>query len=110
MKQLDLICAEQAEATARHLTREKGEKQIGDAGAILARQGPYAMCLYLDQKKFESLHQGILELLKAVFPDAQEMRARELIKRVAENLPDLLLARRVLNQYLSYLKYHLKAE
>lgn len=110
---LDIRCAE----TGRQLANIKGteEKILNSALAVLEEQGPYAMFLYVkarDQKVAKEFQQRCLELLQEVFDNGTQpsVDALETVKRLAENLDDLLFARDLLRNALSYARYHFKAK
>ncbi|MEJ5340504.1 MAG: hypothetical protein WHT09_02965 [Thermogutta sp.] len=109
---LDIQCAE----LGRQLANVSGveEKIINAALTVLEEQGPYAMFLYLKAKHSEvadPISGKSLSFLKDVFHNRLDGAndILEAIKRLAENLDDLLFARDLLRMALSYARYHLKA-
>jgi hypothetical protein len=118
---LDLAAAVAASDLGREFERTKTKKQeveslVNSALAVLARNGPYALFLYLPSrsdrmaeplagKLYGLVHR---ELALGGQPDARHSeRLRELAK-LAENLDRLLVARKLLNQTLTYVRYHAK--
>jgi len=91
------------------------EKVFNQALAVLEEQGPYAMFLYLNarhEKVATPISDKSLDFLKDVFKDRLDGVKDSLaaVKRLAEDLDDLLFARNLLRTALSYARYHLKAK
>ena len=121
---LDLKCAEFAEVTLVDLTRlvlcDDALSVVLDAGSVLPKQGPYAMVLYLLQKRRKKptdpkkpadiLLEGVNCVLKQIAIGRDTGDALQTVKKLSETLSELLLARKLLILYLTYLKYQLKAK
>jgi len=112
MTNLDIRCAELGRELANIPNME--EKILNAALTVLEEQGPYAMFLYLKAKHSEvadPISGKSLSFLKDVFHNRLDGAndILEAIKRLAENLDDLLFARDLLRMALSYARYHLKA-
>lgn len=114
MTNLDIRCAE----LGRELARISGieEKIINAALAVLEEQGPYAMFLYLQarhEKVANDFCYKAFDFLKSIFdekPGNTDKILDSIIKlSETENLDDLLFARDLLRNALSYARYHLKA-
>jgi len=109
---LDIRCAELGRELANIPNME--EKILNAALTVLEEQGPYAMFLYLKAKHSDvadPISGKSLSFLKDVFHNRLDGANDILgaIKRLAENLDDLLFARDLLRMALSYARYHLKA-
>jgi len=115
---LDILCAELGYQLAEIRDRRgKGieEKVFNEALAVLEEQGPYATFLYLKARHDEfarHIDQKSLDFLRGVFQDRLEGAGNILdaVKRLAEDLDDLLFARDLLRAAFSYARYHLKAK
>ncbi|MBC7218446.1 MAG: hypothetical protein H5U36_10045 [Candidatus Caldatribacterium sp.] len=120
MINLDIECADLGRSLAE-IRDDKGkrieEKVFNEALTVLEEQGPYAMFLYLrarHSKVADKMSQRALEFLK--MKEVFGHRVSETndifgaIKRLAEDLDDLLFARDLLRTALSYARYHLKAK
>ena len=112
MTNLDIRCAELGRELANIPNME--EKILNAALTVLEEQGPYAMFLYLKAKHSDvadPISGKSLSFLKDVFHNRLDGAndILEAIKRLAENLDDLLFARDLLRMALSYARYHLKA-
>lgn len=112
MTNLDIQCAE----LGRNLADISGmdEKIINAALAVLEEQGPYAMFLYLQARHSNvasSVSDKALTFLQNIFGERLNgiNHISDVVKRLAENLDDLLFARDLLRTALSYARYHLKA-
>lgn len=110
---LDIQCAE----LGRHLAGISGmeEKTINAAFAVLEEQGPYAMFLYLQARHSNvagAFSQQSLKFLREVFPERLDGidNILDAVRRLADNLDDLLFARDLLRTALSYARYHLKVQ
>ncbi len=113
MANLDIQCAE----LGREMSRIPGvdEKTINAALSVLEEQGPYAMFLHLKarhDKVADDISDKTLAFLRNIFRDRLDGISDILkaIKKLAENLDDLLFARDLLRTALSYARYHLKAK
>lgn len=109
---LDIRCAELGRELANIPNME--EKILNAALTVLEEQGPYAMFLYLKAKHSDvadPISGKSLSFLKDVFHNRLDGAndILDAIKRLAENLDDLLFARDLLRMALSYARYHLKA-
>lgn len=108
---LDILCAE----LGRKLAAIQGmeEKILNEALAVLEEQGVYAMTLYIQAR-----HGGIAKqfkkqcvaLLRKVFGDTFPQEALEAAKQLADHLDNLLFARDLLRNALSYARYHVKTK
>ncbi|ASV74146.1 hypothetical protein THTE_1544 [Thermogutta terrifontis] len=112
MTNLDIRCAELGRELANIPNME--EKILNAALTVLEGQGPYAMFLYLKAKHSavaDPISGKSLSFLKDVFHNRLDGAndILDAIKRLAENLADLLFARDLLRMALSYARYHLKA-
>lgn len=117
MQNLDIQCAELGRQLSE-IPDDRGkpieEKVFNEALAVLEEQGPYAMFLYLNarhKKWATAISEKSLTFLKDVFKDRLDGAEDSLaaVKRLAEDLDDLLFARDLLRTALSYARYHLKA-
>jgi hypothetical protein len=127
---LDLKCALAAESITQRIAnggKQELEKLCVDAGSVASENGPYAFFLYLwarhrkDQKKSGSitapyaLLQGTFRLLDEVIENQALPGDRDMdfmMKQVADmgqELEKLLLARKLIQQVVSYARYHSKA-
>ncbi|GBC78029.1 hypothetical protein HRbin08_01515 [bacterium HR08] len=111
-KNLDILCAELGRDFAK--IREIEEKMFNEALAVLEEQGPYAMFLYLKarhEKVAKPISDKSLAFLKDVFKGRLDgvSDVLDAVRRLAEDLDDLLFARDLLRTALSYARYHLKA-
>ena len=110
---LDIQCAE----LGRQLAGVSGveEKIINAALTVLEDQGPYAMFLYLQARHSNvagAISRQSLDFLKEIFANQLDgvNNVLEAVKKLADNLDDLLFARDLLRTALSYARYHLKAK
>ncbi|SHK67910.1 hypothetical protein [Rhodothermus profundi] len=113
MTNLDIRCAE----LGREITQISGieEKSVNAALAVLEEQGPYAMFLYLQARHSNvagDMSSKTLNFLQGIFHNrlAGANDILEAIKKLSEDLDDLLFARDLLRTALSYARYHLKAK
>lgn len=111
---LDLLCAQRANKIATGMgAEEDAEKLITEAAAVLAGQGYTALFLHLDWRASKKkpgarkIREGLYDLLKQ--PGVLEVED-PLAEAVSGDLDKLLLARRVLTQTLSYLRYRVKVK
>ncbi|MBC7343867.1 MAG: hypothetical protein H5U03_00240 [Clostridia bacterium] len=117
-RNLDIQCAElgrQLAGIRDDKNRSIEEKVFNEALTVLEEQGPYAMFLYLKarhDKVADPVSRESLNFLKEVFEDRLESvnDILDAIRRLAEDLDDLLFARDLLRTALSYARYHLKAK
>ena len=110
---LDIQCAELGRQLANVSSME--EKIINAALTVLEEQGPYAMFLYLQARHSNvanAIGQPSLRFLKEVFSERLDgvNDILDAVKRLADDLDDLLFARDLLRTALSYTRYHLKAK
>lgn len=108
---LDIRCAE----LGRKLADIGGmdEKVLNDALAVLEEQGVYAMLLYIQARhgqRAEPVKRECVKFLQDVFGDTFPQEAREAAKQLAGDLDNLLFARDLLRDALSYARYHLKTK
>lgn len=110
---LDIRCAE----TGQRLAGIKGmeEKVLNNTLAVLEEQGLYAMFLYVKARHKEvanKFQEYCVALLQEVFKERIQNKsdALEVVRQLAESLDDLLFARELLCNALSYARYHLKAK
>ena len=132
---LDYHCAEHARKVLQQpgISRTAAEPLSMRAAAVLARQGPYAMAVYLDSvvgdrkanREPDPNAIAILTCASAVLavvsppvdcglsttPDHRKpgKQLQATLGAIAKNLDKLLLARQVLGLYLNYIRYHAKA-
>jgi len=131
---LDFESARWAEETAKRIGAA-AETTVTNAAAVLARQGPYAMVVFLDgrvkepksnapesceKKLLERICEALEKIAGLSCPGpiqpaprphrAPGQRARAMLKAAARDVETLLVVRRVLQQCLVYLRYQLKAE
>ena len=123
---LDRLCAQYGWQMAKqvHQALEKGtETYIIKSLGVLQENGVYAFFLYQesrgerDRKGAEKLKEQARALLKAVpispfdkIEDPLEaVRGNERVQGLADNLDDLLLAKRLLEKALIYARYHAKS-
>ena len=113
MTNLDIRCAELGRKIAQISSIE--EKTINAALNVLEEQGPYAMFLYF-QARHSNVADGVntqaLNFLRDIFRNqlGDVNNILEAVRRLAENLDDLLFTRDLLRTALSYARYHLKAK
>lgn len=126
MENLDLACAQLGQELAN--VPDLTEKLVNDALAVLQEQGPYALFLYLlargknpgkkvAEKCFEFLKRTPQQapLLRDENPSFSQERNEDkflsaICMQLAHNLDRLLFARDLLQQALTYARYHLKAK
>ena len=113
MTNLDIQCAELGRQLANVSNME--EKIVNAALTVLEGQGPYAMFLYLQARHSNvanAISQQSLIFLKEVFSERLDgvNAILDAVKRLAEDLDNLLFARDLLRTALSYARYHLKAK
>lgn len=114
MTNLDIRCAD----LGRRLADISGmeEKILNAALTVLEEQGPYAMFLYLQARHSNvagRINTASLQFLQTVFHDklnGVNDEVLEAVKRLADDLDDLLFARDLLRIALSYARYHVKAK
>jgi len=113
MTNLDIRCAE----LGRKLANVSGveEKIINAALTVLEEQGPYAMFLYLQARHSSvanAIDQQSLSFLKEVFSQqlGEDKHILDAVKKLADDLDNLLFARDLLRMALSYARYYLKAK
>jgi len=138
MNNLDLECAKAANAIAAELGKDKDaaqelEKLATAGGAVLAENGPYAFYLYLwsrskrRQKKQDGSEERVrftpaekiaeetyrvVAMALALGPVPKPWSWESTLAKMQEvggNLERLLLAKKLLGQTLTYLRYHAKA-
>lgn len=115
MENLDLCCAEFGKKLAD--IKDSDEKLITDALSVLEEQGVYAFFLFLRarHKKVGSEVSKSCSDFLARTPQSSPLLKHQNndlfggIRKLAENLDDLLFARDLLHQALVYARYHLKA-
>lgn len=110
LENIDVACAE----LGTRLASVPGiaEKTINSALTVLREQGPYAMFLYIKAGEKEVAEHFVREcrqFLQCVFSKSSP-DILEIIKDLSHDLHDLLFARILLQQALSYPRYHLKGE
>lgn len=95
--------------------KSKLENSITKSLGVLQENGVYAFYLYLDYRKEEKGTKEItkwsLELLKTLnfeITEVEKIPYAEL-RKLTENLDNLLFARQLLDQSLIYARYHAKA-
>ena len=120
MRRLDLECAQAAGELSGVLSK-KEEKLIADAGAVLASQGLYAFAVYLrarakkDERAAGTLLRRCGKLVAFLEPKGAPVGPKEdevvrLMQDIAADLQKLLLAKRMVAETLTYLKYHVKSK
>ncbi len=115
IENLDFRCAE----LGKQLSELKGleEKLITEALSVLEEQGVYAFFLFLKARGKEAgnkVSQGCAEFLSKIPQGGPLLKngKQDLfsgVRKLAENLDELLFARDLLHQALVYARYHLKA-
>ncbi|MHA2611297.1 MAG: hypothetical protein V2G33_02805 [bacterium JZ-2024 1] len=108
---LDVTCAEVGRKLASVPDME--ERIINAALAVLEEQGIYAMFLYIlarHERIAGQFTNHCAGLLKKVFGEELPEDALEAAKQLADNVDNLLFARELLRNALSYARYHLKAK
>lgn len=114
MENLDLRCAELGRDLSRLPKLE--EKLLTEAMGVLDEQGLYALFLFLTArgkdagKKVSERCWKFLCAQPAGRPLGSGTDPFSGVKKLGENLDDLLFARELLQQALVYARYHLKAE
>jgi hypothetical protein len=114
MENIDIQCAD----LGRNLAdlKELEEKTINALLAILEEQGPYAMFLYLkarEKELFSEFNKQCSDFLKKIFDESRFNKNGDIlniVKKLADDLDDLLFARDLLRQALIYARYHVKAK
>lgn len=129
MENLDCLCAEYGHKIAGEVHQaipKNAENHITKSLGVLEEDGVYAFFLYQASRKSEKagaekLRDRAAELLKraAIQPfstgnvhdplEAVRGNLQKNIAGLADNLDDLLLAKRLLQQALIYARYHAKA-
>ncbi len=109
---LDIRCVELGHQIANIKGME--EKILNDTLSVLEEQGPYAMFLYVKARHKDAancIERQTLQFLREVFGDkiSGEHSVLDAVKKLAEDLDDLLLTRDLLRNALSYALYHVKA-
>ncbi len=111
MKNLDLACAQ----FGRKLAEDNGidETVFTAALGVLEEQGPYACFLYLKARHGEAgewIGREAAEFLAQVLSEQDQGNdALAFVKRLADDLDQLLFARDLLRQGFAYARYHAKA-
>jgi hypothetical protein len=111
MKNFDLACAE----LGRKLAEDNGidETVFTAALAVLEEQGPYACFLYLKARhgrEYELINSKAVVFLSEIVSDQNQGNdALAFVKRLADDLDQLLFARDLLRQVFVYARYHAKA-
>ncbi len=123
IKNLDLKCAELGSEIAGIKGLE--EKKLSNSLAVLEEQGLYAFCLYLKAKVgskdnvnkekkagflFWRKCRSFLEEVLDIDGEPAKKNDLEFVKKVAEDLHRMLLARDLIRRSIAYARYHLKAE
>lgn len=114
IQNLDIRCAETGQQLAN--AEDMEEKALNEALAVLEEKGPYAMLLYIrarhKKKVADKFQESCGDLLSQVFVSKllNCSDALDKVKKLAENLDDLLFARDLLRNALIYARYHLKAK
>ena len=123
---LDRLCAHYGWQMAEQVHQALGkgtETYITKSLGVLQENGIYAFFLYQEsrgereRKGAEKLKEQARALLKAVpirpFDEIEDpleaVRGNERVQGLADNLDDLLLAKRLLEKALIYARYHAKA-
>jgi hypothetical protein len=123
---LDLECAEAAREMSNQMERSdpKPKKQdleglFTDSAAVLAENGPYALFLYLwsrttkkdghlAERLIQQLYKLVTTILKAGSNETQVTRMMPVLAEISRDLDRLLVARKLMMQTLTYLRYHAK--
>jgi hypothetical protein len=114
MENLDLKCAEVGKAIAGSSAADVGllKKALG----VLEEQGVYALFLFLKiqrKKNSEEIPSSCEDFLRQTPKDKPLLGAGDLwdgLKKLSENLDDLLFARDLLRQVFIYALYHQQAK
>lgn len=123
---LDLLCARygyKIAAEVYNIIEKKAENHITKSLGVLQENGVYAFFLYQvsrgkqeiegAEKLKEISAQFLGEVLKPYFgpmtDPLEAIRGNDKQKGLADDLDDLLLAKRLLEQALIYARYHVKA-
>ena len=119
---LDLLCAKTAVAIKGNLRpevrKQEIEKLTNDSASVLVESGVYAFFLYLRSREAKepsakTISTDTFEMLRGVFPELGQASdsAGRLVQIVgfSTELDRVLLARKLLVQTLTYLRYHAKA-
>lgn len=102
------------------LSLEKdAEKLINEGLSVLSRQGPFACLLYFQSKSkqrasktascSEQIRDGVSKLLALINTFPANYTPEQRLTDIQKDLPSLLVARQLLLQYFTYLKYHTKS-
>lgn len=97
------------------------ENVVTRALGVLAENGIYAMCIYLLSCSKKEYGKTILrECIQGLWLEEQisllEARSRndsdllENVRKITENLPQLILAKKITEQTLTFARYHAKAD
>jgi len=123
---LDRLCAQYGWQMAKEVCRALGknaENHITKSLGVLQEDGVYAFFLYQvsrgesEKQGAEKLKKQVKELLRAVpikpFEEIDDpleaVRGNDTVKGLADDLDDLLLAKRLMELALIYARYHVKA-
>ncbi len=110
---LDIRCAELGQELAN--LQNMNERVLNEALAVLEEQGPYAMFLYIrarHDKIAAEFNRSCARFLQKVFSEKVQANTDVLdaVKKLANELDDLLFARDLLRNALAYAHCHLKAK
>jgi len=120
MQRLDLQCATTAAGLGERFTKTE-EKLIADCSAVLAGQGLYAFAVFLRARPKKDKEAGVLlvrcgKLISFLGPQTSspapptEEAVVALVQSIAADLHKLLLAKKMVAETLTYLKYHVKSK
>ncbi|MGQ9561840.1 MAG: hypothetical protein ACUVWA_15220 [Candidatus Oleimicrobiaceae bacterium] len=112
--QLDLKCAQTGEQLAK--IENVDEKLLNSTLAVLQEQGLYACFLYLKARRERHTNEMVRKMYDFLhsiptlnLPQNQDNELSA-VATLTENLDNLLFARELLLQVLTYARYHLKAK
>jgi len=110
MTNLDSTISEISFKLANSIKDDKKKKSnLEKAFGILASDGVYAFYVFCKSKNiWDDLNKHIEEL-HPFFPAYNNGFSEEFFKKLAQNLPDLLFFKDILERILTYTRYHLKA-
>ncbi len=112
---LEIACAELGRALVKS-AKKADEKVLNELLAVLEEQGPYAMALYLRTRHKEVntsiaplMAKKLADILRKNQPEQNDDVLMNLLRDIAEDLDDLLLAHEILRTALAYARYYRKA-
>jgi hypothetical protein len=116
---LDYECQKLARELADKVAKQgEAEKLVESTTSVLSRQGPTAAVLFLESVAKKPVAKAMLEALPGVFAlveggtsegESRGKHAEDRVKCIANDLPQLLLLRKLLMQFYTYLRHYVRA-